>query len=205
MKQYYCPYCGERTFNSLNKFSQKRAISVGSKTANRMWFTCSNCHNEVDKKATAVSNKHYNFIIPLYLILAVAFLVFAVIKLYLYMILCMIGVAALSLIMSFVGYKYDVFVRKEGTYDDVYIKANIAFTDKKYCVDDMIYLIKPTSEYSNKVMLNREYIVAVDGYDEETQTCNLRIIKPKQIKTDVTFDFDVYYEDAVIGTGKCIK
>ena len=204
MKKFYCPYCGERTLTCQQKFSGKRSFGVFAKTSNRLWFTCPNCHNEVNHKSTNKSKKHYNVIIPVLLVLLLIFFCFSVADLQIPMYVCLCLLVILSFLISFISYNHDLFVRKDGVYQDNFINAEIKIENEHYYVDDMIFLIKPHPSHLQKTNLLREYIVAVNNCNKKTKSCNFRMIKPDMVPGS-SFTFDIYCDDEFIGKGKIQK
>ncbi len=204
MKKYYCPYCGEKVLNFNQKFNRKRTITPFSKTTNELWFSCSNCGNDVEHKATLKSKKIYNILIPIYLVLALLFFVLAVIKQYVFMLMILAFICAITIIISLIGYKYDVFVRK-GVYTDKLFNIKLDTENNSLFYEQVIYTVKPLKEDIHK-NIESVYIVAFSNFSDTYNTCKVRFIKPKNAFPFILNckKFEIYDEFKLIGKGEIL-
>ncbi len=202
MKKYYCPYCGEKVLNFNQKFSRKRTITPFSKTTNKLWFSCSNCGNEVEHKATSKSKKIYNILITIYLTLALLFFVLAVIKQYVLMLMILAFVCVISIMISLIGYKYDIFVRK-GVYTDKLFNIKLDTENNSLFYEQVIYTVKPLKEDIHK-NIEPIYVVAFSNFSDTYNTCKIRFIKPQNAFSFILNckKFEIYDEFKLIGKGE---
>ncbi len=194
MKKYYCPYCGEQTFSNYQKYTGKK-YTVGSKAVNAMFFTCTNCHNEIERKSTPQGKKILNYVVPIYLILALVFLVLAITQKFTLMLISFGIIFVFSFILTFVSGNTCVFSRIDGNYNDTLFSIE---SNSKEIVDGGVYLLKPTSSELNKVSVHREYIAEITK--DNSNQYFVRVIKP----VDCTFEpleFSIYDDKKCIGTG----
>lgn len=185
MKKYYCPYCGEQTFSNFQKYTGKK-YTVGSKAVNAMFFTCTNCHNEIERKSTPQGKKLLNYVVPIYLILALVFLVLAVTQNLTLMLIDIGVIFVLALVLTFVSGNTCVlsFDRNDQWYPQT-IRG----------------LLKPASSEINKVSVHREYIAEITK--DDLNQYFIRVIKP----VDCTFtplEFLVYDDRKCVGKGKLL-
>ncbi len=204
MKKYYCPYCGERSLTVFQKALQKRTVSVGSNTSNKIWFSCPNCGKEIEKRQTERGKRINDLIIPCYLVLTLFFLSFAVLKMYELMFCAFLIIIILAIIKTLVGYKYDVFIRKSVIHDEtVTAKANINLNTK--FVEEQIYIIKPNKEYKNKNNIASMYIVALSNFSPECKSCDVRFIKPQNATELICArKFEIYCDHTFVGYGEFV-
>ncbi len=194
MKKYYCPYCGELTFSSYQKYTSNHC-GVGESARKAMFFTCRNCLNEIERKSTPQGKKILNYIIPIYLILALAFLVFVVVEIYTLMFIMLAFIILFSFILTFVLGKTCILSRIDGNYNDTLFPIEI---DSKEISVGGVYLLKPTGSELNKVSVCREYIAEITK--DNLNQYFVRVIKP----VDCTFEpleFSIYDDKKCIGTG----
>lgn len=204
MKKYYCPYCGERALSSFQKASQKRTVSVGSNISNKLWFSCPACGEEVEKQQSETGKKINGLIIPCYIFLAIVFLFFAAMKMFELMICTFLAIMVLAIIMSFVGHKHDVFIRKSVEHDEsVTVKATVSLNIK--LVEQKIYIIKPKKNHINKTNISPMYIAALSNFLPEDKSCNVRFIKPLNANGLIsTREFEIYDDHTYVGCGSFV-
>jgi len=191
MKKYYCPYCGEPTFSSYQKYTRKYSKFGVRET---LFFTCRNCHNEIERKY-AYKDKRIKYLTMSCLLFIILILVFTSIKAY---ILTAIALVCLTISTFFQDYyigKACVLARIDGNYNDKLYPAKI---NSKEVVSGGIYLLKPTSSELNKVSVHREYIAEITK--DNSNQYFVRVIKP----IDAAFtpqEFSIYDDKKSIGTG----
>lgn len=197
MKKYYCPYCGEQTFSNFQKYTGKK-YTVGSKAVNAMFFTCTNCHNEIERTSTPQGKKLLNYVVPIYLILALVFLVLAVTQNLTLMLIDIGVIFVLALVLTFVSGNTCVLSRIDGNYNDTLFPIELDSTEM---ISGSIYLLKPASSEINKVSVHREYIAEITK--DDLNQYFIRVIKP----VDCTFtplEFLVYDDRKCVGKGKLL-
>ena len=197
MKKFYCPYCGEQTFSNYQKYIGKK-YTVGSKAVNAMFFTCTNCHNEIERKSTTQGKKILNYVVPIYLILALVFFVLAITQKFALMLITVGVIFVLSLILTFISGSTCVLSRVDGNYRDILFPIEI---DSKEIVVGGVYLLKPTSGELNKVSVQREYIAEITRGDSSQYF--VRIIKPIDCAFE-PLEFLVYDDEKCVGNGKLL-
>lgn len=201
MKKYPCPYCGEKALTAIQKFSGKKYMGVAPKATNKLWFTCSYCHNEVSHATNRVSRKYYNILVPCLILLAVLFLVFAAIKQYILLLITIFLATIIAFIMSYISYKYDNFVRV-GTFKDELFDVKFDYINNKNFFEEAIYQIKPEKENRSKNIVSA-CIVAFSKFSPDCKSCKIRFIKPENGKDFVSNCkiFEIYDEFTLIGKG----
>ena len=203
MEKFYCPYCGEHTLSSHQKFIQKKhATTIGNKVSNQLWFTCPNCHQEVVQEWRKPVKKNPALAL-LFLAVLAMLLVFTVIHFEIGIYVCGSVMMTVVLLLSLAGKDQKIFVRKEGDYRDILVDATIHLQKNNTDPVGEIFLLRPHKEHLQKTSVSREYIVGVHAYAKGTQTCKLRMIKPKE-DLPAAFSFDIYCEDIFVGTGNII-
>ena len=201
MKKYRCPHCGEFSFNFFHKTIRKDG-RVGRLFRDNLYFVCGKCGKPVEHKASKSTKKICSFLIPSLLILLVLFMVLAIFELFNAMFFVFAIIVLLSFSISFVGYKYDVIVREQDSYDsskDLYAFANIKFNKS---INSSVFKIKPENSELHKVSVQSEYIVELKDYNPREEKCAIRIIKPMNIKIPEGMHFNIIDNDKIIGTGK---
>lgn len=201
MKRYRCPHCGEYSFNFFQKTIRKDG-RVGRLFRDNLYFVCGKCGKPVEHKASESTKKICSFLIPCLLILLVLFMILAMFELFNGMLLVFVIIILLSFSISFVGYKYDVIVREQDSYDpskDLYVFANIQLSKS---INSSVFKLKPENSELHKESVQSEYIVEVKDYDPCEEKCAIRIIKPMNIKIPEGMRFNIIDNDKIIGTGK---
>ncbi len=201
MKKYRCPHCGEFSFNFFHKTIRKDG-RVGRLFRDNLYFDCGKCGKPVEHKASKSTKKICSFLIPSLLILLVLFMVLAIFELFNAMFFVFAIIVLLSFSISFIGYKYDVIVREQNSYDqskDLYVFANIQLNQS---INGSVFKLKPVNSELHKVLVQSEYIVELKDYDPHKEKCAIRIIKPVNIKIPEGMHFNIIDNDKIIGTGK---
>ena len=201
MKRYRCPHCGEYSFNFFHKTIRKDG-RVGRLFRDNLYFVCSKCGKPVEHKASETTKKICSFLIPLVLIFLVLVMVLAILKQFNIMLFVYAIIVLLSFSISFVGYKYDVIIREQGSYDpskDIYVDAQIQIHQQ---INSIVFKLTPIESELHKVSVQNEYIVELKNYDPHEEKCAIRIIKPMDIKIPEEMRFNIIDNDKIIGTGK---
>lgn len=201
MKKYRCPHCGEYSFNFFHKTVRKDG-RVGRLFRENLYFVCDKCGKPVEHKASKSTKKICSFLIPCLLILIVLFMVLAIFELFNVMFFVFAIIILLSFAISFVGYKYDVIIREQDSYDprkDLYVFANIQLSQS---INSFVFKLKPINSELHKASVQSEYIVELKNYDPHEEKCAIRIIKPMNIKIPEGMCFNIIDNDKIIGTGK---
>ncbi|MBQ6829704.1 MAG: hypothetical protein IJO59_01115 [Clostridia bacterium] len=191
MKKYYCPYCGEPTFSSYQKYTSKYS-RFGVREA--LFYTCPKCHNEIERKYAYRDTKIKYLSLSCLLFILLTF-VFVLIKTYILMAVALICLAVSSTIEDYYVGKACVLARVDGNYNDKLYPVKI---NSKEVLSGGIYLLKPTSGELNKVSVHREYIAEITK--DNSNQYFVRVIKP----IDAAFtpqDFSVFDDKKCIGTG----
>lgn len=111
-------------------------------------------------------------------------------------------IVLLSFSISFVGYKYDVIVREQDSYDpseDLHVFANIQL---RQSINSSVFKLEPENCELHKALVQKEYIVELKDYDPHKEKCAIRIIRPMNIKIPEGMHFNIIDNDKIIGTGK---
>lgn len=201
MKKYRCPHCGEFSFNFFHKTIRKDG-RVGRLFRDNLYFVCGKCGKPVEHKASKSTKKICSFLIPSLLILLVLFMVLAIFELFNAMFLVFAIIVLLSFSISFIGYKYDVIVREQNSYDqskDLYVFANIQLNQS---INGSVFKLKPVNSELHKELVQSEYIVELKDYNPREEKSAIRIIKPVNIKIPEEMRFNIIDNDKIIGTGK---
>jgi len=201
VKKYRCPHCGEFSFNFFHKTIRKD-VSVGRLFRDNLYFDCGKCGKPVEHKASKSTKKICSFLIPCLLILLVLFMILAIFELFNVMLFVFAIIVLLSFSISFVGYKYDVIVREQDSYDpskDLYVFANIQLSQT---INTFVFKLEPVNSELHKSLVQKEYIVELKDYDPHKEKCAIRIIKPVNIKIPEEMRFNIIDNDKIIGTGK---
>lgn len=200
MKKYRCPHCGEYAFGFFKKIISQR-YSVGQWVRDALYFTCNRCGKPIEQKPTVVAQKFYSWAIPFILISAVVFLILSILHLFVFLFVA-VGISALlSFAFSYVMYKHNVIIRENGSYnpkDDVYVSAKIKVDGH---INTAVFELKPEENELYKTSVSREYIVELNDYDSQKETCNMRIIKPLDVTIPEDMHFNIVDNDKIIGTG----
>ncbi len=109
---------------------------------------------------------------------------------------------AVSLIMCYISYKYDSFVRI-GKFEDKLFNIKLNCMKEKYCLEEVIYQIKPLKKDMNK-NVQQSYIVAFSEFTEDCKSCKMRFIKPKNGESFILNckSFEIYDDFTMIGSGE---
>lgn len=201
MKKYRCPHCGEYSFNFFHKTIRKDG-RVGMLFRDNLYFVCGKCGKPVEHKAIKPTKTICSFLIPCLLILLVLFMVLAIFELFNVMFFVFAIIILLSFSISFVGYKYDVIVREQDSYDprkDLHVFANIQLSKS---INSSVFELKPVNSELHNVLVQSEYIVELKDYNLREEKCAIRIIKPVNIKIPEGMHFNIIDNDKIIGTGK---
>ncbi len=201
MKKYRCPHCGEYSFNFFHK-TVRQDSRVGRFFRDNLYFVCCKCGKPVEHKASQTTKKICSFSIPLVLIFLVLVMVLAILKQFNIMLFVYAIIVLLSFSISFVGYKYDVIIREQGSYDpskDIYVDAQIQIHQQ---INSIVFKLTPIESELQKVSVQNEYIVELKNYDPHEEKCAIRIIKPMDIKIPEEMRFNIIDNDKIIGTGK---
>ncbi len=195
MKKYYCPYCGEPTFSSYQKYTNKYSKFGIRET---LFFTCRNCHNEIERKYT-YKDKRIKYLTLSCFLFIILMLVFTSIKAY---ILTAIALVCLTISGFFQDYyigKACVLTRIDGNYNDNLYPAKIS---SKKVINGGIYFLKPNSEELTKTNVNRDYIAEIIINDNSEHF--IRIIKPVDASPPA-FAFEIFEDEKLIGNGEALK
>ena len=114
-------------------------------------------------------------------------------------------IVLLSFSISFVGYKYDVIIREQGSYDpskDIYVDAQIQIHQH---INSIVFKLTPIESELHKVLVQREYIVELIDYDTCKERCKMRLIKPIDAKISEGICFNIIDNDKIIGTGRVLS
>lgn len=201
MKKYRCPHCGEYSFNFFHKTIRKDG-RVGRLFRDNLYFVCGKCGKPVENKTSKSTKKICSFLIPCLLILLVLFMILATFELFNVMLFVFAIIILLSFSISFVGYKYDVIIREQGSYDpskDIYVDAQIQIHQH---INSIIFKLTPIESELHKASVQREYIVELIDYDTCKEKCKMRIIKPIDAKISEGIRFNITDNDKIIGSGK---
>lgn len=201
MKKYRCPHCGEYSFNFFHKTIRKDG-RVGRLFRDNLYFVCGKCGKPVEHKTSETTKKICSFLIPCLLILLIVFMILAALELFNIMLFVFAIIILLSFSISFVGYKYDVIVREQNSYDqskDLYVFANIQLSQS---INGSVFKLKPVNSELHKALVQSEYIVELKDYNPREEKCAIRIIKPVNIKIPEEMRFNIIDNDKIIGTGK---
>lgn len=194
MKKYYCPYCGEPTFSSYQKYTSKYS-KFGVREA--LFFTCRNCHNEIERKY-AYKDKKIKYLTLACILFIILILIFTSIKVY---ILAAIALVCLTISAFFQDYyvgKACVLARVDGNYNDKLYPVKI---NSEEVVSGGIYLLRPNSNELSKTNVCREYVAEITK--DETNCYLVRVIKP----VDTVFtpqEFSVFDDKKCVGTGSLL-
>lgn len=201
MKKYRCPHCGEYSFNFFHKTIRKDG-RVGRLFRDNLYFVCGKCGKPVEHKTSKSTKKICSFLIPCLLILLVLFMILAMFELFNVMLFIFAIIVLLSFSISFVGYKYDVIVREQDSYDpseDLHVFANIQL---RQSINSSVFKLEPENCELHKALVQKEYIVELKDYDPHKEKCAIRIIRPMNIKIPEGMHFNIIDNDKIIGTGK---
>lgn len=201
MKKYRCPHCGEYSFNFFHKTIREDG-RVGRLFRDNLYFVCSKCGKPIEHKASKTTKKICSFLIPLVLIFLVLVMVLAILKQFNIMLLVYAIIVLLSFSISFFGYKYDVIIREQGSYDpskDIYVDAQIQIHQQ---INSIVFKLTPIESELHKASVQQEYIVELIDYDTCKEKCKMRIIKPIDAKISEGIRFNIIDNDKIIGSGK---
>ena len=204
MKKYRCPHCGEYSFNFFHKTIRQDG-RVGRFFRDNLYFVCGQCGKPVEHKASETTKKICSFLIPLVLIFLVLVMVLAILKQFNIMLLVYAIIVLLSFSISFVGYKYDVIIREQGSYDpskDIYVDAQIQIHQQ---INSIVFKLTPIESELHKASVQQEYIVELIDYDTCKEKCKMRIIKPIDAKISEGIRFNIIDNDKIIGTGRVLS
>lgn len=196
MKKYYCPYCGEPTFSSYQKYTRKYS-RFGVREA--LFFTCPKCHNEIERKFIAKNDKNVKYITIFILVLIVAILVLAFLKAYTLTCIALIILATVTFYQDIRIGKSCIITRIDGNYNDTLYPAKIS---SKKVINGGIYFLKPNSEELSKTNVNRDYIAEIIINDNSEHF--IRIIKPVDASPPA-FKFEIFEDEKLIGNGEALK
>ena len=191
MKKYYCPYCGELTFSSYQKYTSKYS-RFGVREA--LFYTCPKCHNEIERKY-AYRDKKIKYLTLSCLLFILLTFVFVLIKFYILMSIALVCLAISASVQDYYIGKACVLARVDGNYNDKLYPVKI---NSEEVVSDGIYLLKPNSNELSKTNVCREYVAEITK--DETNCYLVRVIKP----IDTVFtpqEFSVFDDKKCIGTG----
>ena len=191
MKKYYCPYCGELTFSSYQKYTSKYS-RFGVREA--LFYTCPKCHNEIERKY-AYRDKKIKYLTLSCLLFILLTFVFVLIKTYILMAIALMCLTVSTTVQDYYIGKSCVLARIDGNYNDTLYPVKI---NSKEIVSGGIYLLKPNSKEISKTKVCREYVAEI--IKDEANCYFVRVIKP----VDVAFtpqEFSVYNGQKCIGTG----
>ena len=203
MKKFRCPHCGEFSFNFFHKTIRKDG-RVGRFFRDNLYFVCGKCGKPVEHKASKYTKKICSLLIPLVLILLVLFMVLAILKQFNLMLLVYAIVVLLSFSISSVGYKYDVIIREQGSYDpskDIYIDAHIQIHKH---INSVVFKLTPIESELHKVAVQREYIAELTDYEVHKDNCKIRIIKPIDTIIPEGIRFNIIDNGKIIGIGRTL-
>ncbi len=204
MNKHYCPYCGERTLSTSQKFMGKKVDIGTGKLTNKIWFSCPNCHNEVDKRMTEKGAKKGRWFFILFLAFLLLFLLFVALDLVWIGLIAFCFAAVFAFILSFIGSKHDIFVRKPGKYNDTIVSASLFLSEKAEIHNHGIYFLGASDRLWSQRSAGGEYLIEISEYDKASKTCNIRFIKPKDPQIQFS-NFLLYAEGYYIGKGTIIK
>lgn len=200
MKKYRCPHCGEYSFNFFHKTIREDG-RVGRFFRDNLYFVCGKCGKPIEHKASKSTKKICSLLIPLALIFLVLFMVLTILKQFNIMLLVYTIVVLLSFSISFVGYKYDVIIREQGSYDpgkDVYVDAHIQIHQH---LNSVVFKLMPIESELHKATVQREYIVELTDYEVHKDNCKIRLIKPIDTIIPAGIHFNIIDNDKIIGEG----
>ncbi len=204
MNKHYCPYCGERTLSTSQKFMGKEYNIGFGKLSNKIWFSCPNCHNEVDKRITEKGVKKSQWVVLLIFALFLLFLLFVALDLVWIGLIAFCFAAVLIFYFCAISAKHDIFVRKPGKYNDTIVSASLFLSEKAEIHNHGIYFLGASDRLWSKRSAGGEYLIEISEYDKASQKCNIRFIKPKDPQIQFS-NFLLYAEGYNIGKGTIIK
>ena len=193
MKKYYCPYCGEQTLSSYQKYIRKYGRWQSLQTA--LYFTCSSCHNEIEKEETPRGKKYRKILFPIFAISCVAFLLVTCLQSSSWWIFVpFVAICVVSMLITILCGGNCVFVRTETKPSDIWYGVEL---DAKGIVSGGIYLLKPPVSEIEKASVKREYIAELR--QDEAGGWAARVIKPQDSGfAPITFRI---YDDVCVGEG----
>lgn len=159
-----------------------------------LFFTCRNCHNEIERKY-AYKDKRIKYFTLSCLLFTILILVFTSIKAYILTAIALVCLTISSFFQDFYIGKACILARIDGNYND---KLHPVKINSEKVVSGGIYLLKPNSNELGKTNVCREYVAEIT---KDATNCYLvRVIKP----IDTVFtprEFSIFDDKKCIGTG----
>ncbi len=110
----------------------------------------------------------------------------------------------LSFYFSSLDYKYEIFIRKPGKYNDTIVNASLFLSEKAEIYNHGIYFLGASDRLWSQRSAGGEYLIEISEYDKASKKCNIRFIKPKDPQIQFS-NFLLYAEGYNIGKGTIIK